>query len=397
MRVLLISRCPPYPLHLGDRLIVWHLARELQSMGYELDLLAFAQLESDWDEMDRYRHWFREVTLIDEPRRTPLDYLQRIVWPPARFPRAASEAWSPAMWQVIAERLAQQHYDVVHLFGSVQVYEFAHLLQDQACLITPYESFALYLQRKIDEQSRIIDRLRQFVAQHYERWMFEPYQKVVVVAQPDADTLRDLNPTLPIEVISNGVDLDDFAAIESQRDPATLLFIGNYAYEPNLDAALLLAQQILPEVQSILPEARLQLVGNAPPAELLAVASASIEVTGRVPSVQPYLAQCTAFVCPLRLGAGIKNKVLEALAMGAPVVATPLSVDGIAVEHDVHALIASPDWVAAETVRVLRDKRLATRMGEQGRQLVLERYSWQAVAEQYKQLYRIVQSKSDDC
>lgn len=393
MRVLLVSRCPPYPLHLGDRLIVWHLARELHKLGHQLELLAFAQFDSDWDEIDLYHDWFAEVTLLPEPKRTPLHYIQRIAWPPARFPEQAAAAWSPAMWQVLAQRLHDQHYDVVHLFGSVQVYEFAHLLRDQPCLITPYESFALYLERRIAERGALVDRLRRWVAQQIERWMFTPYQRVVVVAEPDQAALKQLNPTLPTTVISNGVDLKTFVPTSAARAPATLLFIGNYAYEPNLDAALFLAQDILPQVRQQIPEARLQLVGNGPPPELLALRSEGIEVTGRVPDVQPYLDTCTVFVCPLRWGAGIKNKVLEALAMAAPLVATPLSVDGIAAQHETHALIADSQHFASEIIRLLRDASLRETLGHNGRQLIVGQYSWAAVAQQYLALYQAVQAE----
>ena len=133
-----------------------------------------------------------------------------------------------------------------------------------------------------------------------------------------------------------------------EREPHTLLFVGNYEYAPNQDAARILVERVLPRVRQALPDARLQLVGANPPGWLQALAADHIEVSGRVPDVAPYLARATVFVCPLRMGAGLKNKVLEALAMGIPVVATPLSVDGIAVRDGESALIAEVDDIAAE-------------------------------------------------
>ena len=96
--VLLISRCPPYPLHLGDRLIVWHLARELAQRGHTLDLLAYAQFASDYHEIDTYRPYFRHIELFDEPKRTPWNYFQRMLLLHTRFPRTAGSAWSAAMY-----------------------------------------------------------------------------------------------------------------------------------------------------------------------------------------------------------------------------------------------------------------------------------------------------------
>jgi glycosyltransferase involved in cell wall biosynthesis len=106
-----------------------------------------------------------------------------------------------------------------------------------------------------------------------------------------------------------------------------------------------------------------------------------------VPDVRPFLARATVFVCPLRLGAGIKNKVLEALAMGLPVVATPLSVDGIEVQPGRDALIVRDDELAEAVVRVLQDAALRERLSTSGRALVAAQYSWEQVAARYEALY----------
>src|SRR5690606_6126254 len=170
--ILLISRCPPYPIHLGDRLIIWHLARELTRRDYTIDLLAFANRPEDHGEIDHYRPYFRHITLIDEPRR---GYLRRLMLPGARFPRTAQPAWSPAMWQAIAQHVRQYRYDVAHLFGGVQVYEFRHALAGLPALIVPYESYSLYLKRALETRSAaaaLMLRLQRMIARQYEAWMF---------------------------------------------------------------------------------------------------------------------------------------------------------------------------------------------------------------------------------
>jgi glycosyltransferase involved in cell wall biosynthesis len=391
--ILLISRCPPYPLHLGDRLIIWHLARELAQRGHTLDLIAYAQFPGDYNEIAHYQPFFRQIQLLDEPTRTPLDYLKRLLLPATRFPQSASGAWSGAMWHAIEARLAQTSYDVIHVFGGIQVYEFFHLLRDYPTIITPYESFSLYLKRALEQHGSLRNRLNRFVARQYEKWMYTPYGCTVVLTEADKAELLDINPSLSVAVIPNGIDLDFFRMEQQERDTATLLFVGNYEYEPNRDAAMFLAQTIFPVIQQQIPDARLQIVGNAPPPALQALASNTISVTGRVADVRPYLAQATVFVCPLRVGAGIKNKVLEALAMGLPTVATPLSVDGIAVKHDESIIIASTEHIATETVRLLRDRALQGQLAHNGQAIMQAEYSWASVADQYMQLYQAVQGE----
>lgn len=393
MRLLLMSRCPPYPLHLGDRLIIWHLARELSQRGYEIDLIAFAQFASDHDEIHHYRQYFKQVTLIDETPRSPIQLLQRALLPFSRFPTNAKQAWSGAMWDAIEQHLRQYEYDLVHSFGGVQVYEFAHLLRDYPHLITPYESFSLYLQRAVQQTGIIITRLQHTMAQQYEHWMYTPYPRVVVLTEQDRAELLRLNPRYTVDVIPNGVDLDFFTVDATQeRDAYTLLFVGNYEYTPNLDAALFLANDIMPHITRAIPDAQLQLVGNAPPPELQAYQSDSINVTGRVPDVRPYLAQCGVFVCPLRIGAGIKNKVLESLAMAAPTVATPLSVDGIAVQNGESIIIADEIDFAQATIALLRDAPLRQKLAHNGRAIIEQQYSWSSVVDRYQRLYDALRS-----
>ncbi len=391
MHLLLLSRCPPAPLHLGDRLIVYHLARELAARGHTLDLIALNDRDETPEDRALYAPYFRRITLLAEARRSPLAYLRRLAGP--RFPRRAADAWSPDLWRAAESALAGVAYDAVQLFGGVQVYELAELVRDRPNVITPYESYALFLERQIAAApwSPAL-RAQHALARTYERFMFAPFGRTVVVSEPDRAALRALNPTLAVEVIPNGVDLGRLPPPTGPREPDALLFTGNFEYGPNADAARLLTQTILPAVQAQRPNARLWLVGHAPPPEVRALASEAVTVTGRVPDMRPWLQQAAVFVSPLRLGAGIKNKVLEALAAGCPVVGTPLSFDGIAVEDGQHALIAPLDALPAAILRVLDDPALAVRLADSGRALVESRYTWAQVAERYEQLYREVLS-----
>ena len=335
---------------------------------------------------DQYCDFFRHIELFREQPRSALGYLRRLVSRRARFAETAERSFCPALWRAIAERLASRDYDLVHCFGSVSVYEFHPLFAGLPNVITPYESHALYL-RSAAAQGDWSARLRLPLVRRFERFMFAPFDRTVVISDADRALLLDLNPRLKIQVIPNGIELERFRPREVERDPATLLFVGNYDYPPNQDAARLLAERVLPRVRQALPAARLQLVGANPPAPLRDLANDHIEVTGTVPDVAPYLARATVFVCPLRIGAGLKNKVLEALAMGIPVVATPLSLDGIAARDGESALVAEVDDIAAMTVELLGDPARRGRLSRGGRALIEAHYSWAKTAASYAALY----------
>ncbi|MBK8034930.1 MAG: glycosyltransferase [Chloroflexi bacterium] len=387
MRILLISRCTPYPLYLGDRLIVYHLARELAARGHKIDLLAFGDPEQD---CTPFAEHFRDIHIIPESPRGVGSYLRRLANPVGRFPAVEAEAWSPDMWRAIKRAFDAHAYDLAHLFGGIHVYEFARAVEPLPMLITPYESYTLFLSRLAAKNGDVGTWLRLQVAREFERWMFTPYAKTVVVADRDRDELLRLNPKLPVEVISNGIDLSYFTPQTDQpRDPATLLFTGNFDYAPNVDAAIRLAIDILPRVRQVIPDAKVQLVGNKPPPEMCALNSDTVSVPGRVPDIRPYLAKASAFVSPLRLGAGIKNKVLEALAMACPVIASPLSLDGIDARDGHEVLVADSDAAVVDSIiRLLNNHALAAQLGAYGRKLIEDHYSWGIVADRYEALYQ---------
>lgn len=394
--ILLISRCPPWPLHQGDRLIPYNLARQLSRRGFHIDLLAFYQEPQDQADVPYYERYFENVMLIEEPVRPPLSLLMRALSDRRRFPLRKSQSWSPAMWNLIEERLHfKRGYDVVHLFGGVHVYEFRELLRRYPTIIAPYESYSLYLERVLEQESgawkRLFTRLQLAMARRYESWMFDGYRRTVVVSDKDAEVLRQLSPNLPVEVIPNGVDLDHWVPTGHEPDLPTLIFTGNYDYWPNLDAARLLVRQIYPAVKHIVPEAELLIVGPNPPPELRNLKLPGLRVTGHVPDLRPYFEDAMIYVSPLRIGAGIKNKILQAMAMQTPVVATPLSCDGIHVANGQDVILAhrTEDIVKA-VVRLLKDPEQRRQLAVNGRRLVEQQYTWRTVSDAYVRLYDTV-------
>jgi hypothetical protein len=142
MDILLISRCPPFPIHHGDRLIPYHLARELSARGNQIDLLAFYQEPSDLANVPRYSRLFRDVKLICEPQRSLIQYFWRGYRAGARF-HSANESWSPEMWNAIQAMLTIEPIRPF-TFGGV-AYEYRHLVESFPKVIVPYESYSLWL------------------------------------------------------------------------------------------------------------------------------------------------------------------------------------------------------------------------------------------------------------
>jgi glycosyltransferase involved in cell wall biosynthesis len=198
-----------------------------------------------------------------------------------------------------------------------------------------------------------------------------------------------------VRVVPNGVDPALFPYREDGRPPARLVFGGNLGYFPNVDAARWLARDILPRVQQSVPEAELRLVGARPARAVRALATAPrVSLAAAVPAMAPELAACTVAVVPLRAGSGLQNKILEAMAVGTPVVATGRATAGLELTSGEHLLVADDaEALAAAVIALLRDPGRARAMARAARGLVESRYRWEASAAGVEAAWRAVAAR----
>lgn len=395
MNVLLVSRCFPYPRHYGDRLIVSHLVEELRERGHTFDMAAFYLHDRDLDEVSRCRRLFGRFEAVKERPRSGIDYLKRMF---RLVPGSADQCWNPGMWRAIEGLISTGRCDLIHFFGGIQLYEFRRLCGRLPSLITPYESFGLFLEREIAQTTSMLRRLRLraalAVTRRYETRIYEQFGCVTFVSPKDAEYLQALNPGLPTAVIPNGVDLRYFRPSYTGGGDGVVAFLGNFEYGPNVAAAVSLITEVLPRVQARVPRASARIVGAGPPASLTTLARQDVEVTGWVEDVRPRLEQAACMVVPLFRGAGMRNKILEAMAIGLPVVSTPLGCDGIEVTPGEDILLGEDlDELAALVVRLLQEETLRLRLSAGGRQLVERLYSWNSVGARYENLYHQLVSR----
>ncbi|MBI5233286.1 MAG: glycosyltransferase [Deltaproteobacteria bacterium] len=218
------------------------------------------------------------------------------------------------------------------------------------------------------------------------------FDKVVCMTSNDAQELRGLLPEDKLAVINTGVDTSFFSpGSDDEIEPDSLIFVGGYRHYPNVDAVVYFVNEILPLIRKEAPGVRLYVVGSYPPPELIDAVrhDSNIIVTGLVEDLRVYLRKAGVFVVPLRLGCGIRGKVLEAWAMAKPVVATTVAGAGLEAIHGENILIAdSPEDFARETIRVLRDPALGKRLGLNGRDIVVRKYDWSMVGEKISDMYR---------
>jgi glycosyltransferase involved in cell wall biosynthesis len=240
----------------------------------------------------------------------------------------------------------------------------------------------------------------------YERRVMRSFNCVLAVSEQDRAALRRLVPELPTALVPNGVDTDYFGPTTMMGTQATagtqatpyIVFTGTLDFRPNIDALRWFVQQALPLIRARRPQARFVAVGKSPAPAVYALAGAGVEIHGDVPDVRPFIAGAAAYVVPMRMGGGVRLKLLEALAMQAPVVSTSMGAEGVeGLAHGAQLLLADTEQeFAAAVLRLLEDRPLARRLGAAGRRLARARYDWRVIVPALEEAYstQLVNRKS---
>lgn len=306
-------------------------------------------------------------------------------------PIEAVKLTRPMADALIRFREREEPFDVAHVSNG-EIAGVAPALTGVPAVLAPLDAWdrnvaaqvaaATGLRRRVlIEQAR---RVRRFVAAAY-----APYAHVVLVSEEDARATAAMAPGVRAVAIPNGVDTERFTPGDAAgREPGLIVFTGAMHFAPNVLAARLLVREVLPLVRREHPDARVAIVGRGPLPEVQRLAGDGVEITGEVPDVRPWLRRAAVFACPMAAGTGVKNKLLEALACGAPAVVTPLASQGIALHDGEHALVAAEAGGLAQAIsRVLGDPGLGERLGAAGRSLVEREHGWDAVAHAHERLY----------
>lgn len=222
------------------------------------------------------------------------------------------------------------------------------------------------------------------IAVAHQRRFFRRVSHVCYVSEVDAAFSRWITRYPEHVVIPNGVDQNFFNLAEERPPMCAIAFEGNMSFPPNVDAVRHFVSDILPGIRAVTPEVHVYLVGKDPHPDILALASDKITVTGFVEDIRPWLSKADLFVSPMRIGSGIKNKILQAWAMGIPVVATTKSTGGLKVENGQNIVVRDrSDDFAEAVISMLGDGSPARSIGLAGRKTIEQYYTWERLAARY--------------
>lgn len=378
----------PFPPNKGDKVRSFHLLHYL-SQHYRVWLGAFVDDPEDWRYLEEVRPFCADLHCVSlNPRRAKLYSLRGLVTAePLTVPyyrHAGLQAW--------VDRVTADH-SIEHalLFSSAMAQylrgpRYAHIRRVMDFVDVDSAKWTQYAASKPWPLSWVYRREGR-VLLDYEREVAAEFAASVFVTDEEAALFRQRAPAVSptrVVAIANGVDTEYFNPDRDYPNPYSadervLTFTGAMDYWANVDAVSWFARTVFPAILHALPDSRFYIVGARPTAEVQQLAMLpGVRVTGTVPDVRPYLAHAQLAVAPLRIARGVQNKVLEAMAMAQPVLATSAAMEGILPCPDSQASVADdPATLVQRTLALLADQPERERRGRIGREWVLRHYHWE--------------------
>jgi sugar transferase (PEP-CTERM/EpsH1 system associated) len=378
VKILYVCHRFPYPPRRGGTIRPFNMIRHL-SQSHEVVVCSITRS----DQMTRDAQGIAEhcsrfyIGQVDER----VQALRMLATVPTPFTASESFFYSGSLKRRIRRLLAQEQFDLIfvhcssvahyvaHVRGIPKILDYGDMDSQKWLEFAQHKPFPLSIAHWW-EGTRVA-ALERSLARHFDF--------CTTITRAEHDTLLGHGIDTPSDWFPNGVDNEFFAPVEAvEYDPDSIVFIGRMDYYPNQQAMLDFCANVFPLLKAKRPSIKLQIVGALPPPSIVALGKIpGVSVTGTVPDVRPYVTRAALTVAPLRIARGTQNKILEAMAMGTPVVASVLASRGVDAVAGQHLLAAdTPQDMCAAILSVLDDPQLRARLSQAGRARVLSHHAW---------------------
>jgi len=380
----------------------YNLIVHLASLGHHVEVFTVGAGVQDLKDVEALKKKCAAVHFFNQP-------IWRSLWNsalaiPSNQPLQTVYSWHSGMAYALAQRIARQEFDVIHvehLRGSKYARFIKSNFPSTPVVWDSVDCISHLFQQASGQSSsffgKFVTRFDLPRTQKAEGNLICSFDQTLVTSTADRDALLGLvsdgNQSHPITVLPNGVDLEYFRPNpDVQREPETLVFSGKMSYHANIAMVKFLVTEIMPKVWAKRSKTKLIVVGKDPDPTIQEFGrNPLITITGTVDDIRPFLWKATISVVPLLYGAGIQNKILEAMAVGTPVVTTSRTLSALETQPDKEILVANTaDAFSAEIVRLMENKSIVSEIGNAGLKYVQKNHDWKNIASKLADVYQQV-------
>ncbi|MEJ5201849.1 MAG: glycosyltransferase family 4 protein [Anaerolineales bacterium] len=384
MRVLFISPWFPYPLQNGSKVRIYHLLRAI-SKRHEVQLVSFSR---QGELVDPTGLWgICDIIEVLPFREFAPHRLRAILGFLSPTPRSIVDVFEQKTSSSINQIIKNQAPDLIICSElATAIYAKEHW---KTPIILEDLELDLIRQSKIANQNILLEMRKQINWMKLRRYissLLKLFKVCTVVSENERQLVRQISPQYePIHIIPNGVDVEFNQVHGVAPQLNSLIYNGSLTFYPNYDAVLFFMREIFPLIQSCLPQVSLTVTGATQGVDLSRIPyNDHINFTGFLPDIRRTIAKSWACVVPLRLGGGTRIKILEAMALGTPVIATSKAVEGLDVIHGENILIADkPADYAELTIQLLKRPQLRENIARNARRLVEKSYDWKVIGSNF--------------
>ena len=389
LRILFVCHRMPYPPSDGARVRAFRIIRHL-ARSHEVTLAAPVRSADERKGAEQLKQYCSAVITGPIPKAAAAARMVKNL--ATATPSSMGFFYSPQLAAKIKEAVSARPFDMVFVYcssvapyvkgieGAVKVIDFVDMDSQKWLVYAKVHRFPRSWGYWLEGAK--LQRAETAIARDFDLCLCVTPGELATLRSfgaPSATGVRSATGWFP-----NGVDLDYFAPTSAPYDPDALCFVGRMDYFPNQQAVIDFCDDVLPKVQKACPRASFTIIGAEPPRTVRALARRpGVTVTGTVPDVRAFVRRSAVSVAPLKIARGVQNKILEAMAMGVPVVASPQTAGGVDAVPGRHLMVAADaDAMAAAVIRLLSDEGERARLGRAGREHVVRTYSWEGAMRQ---------------
>jgi len=386
LRILMLSPTLPWPLNIGSKIRIYYVLRELTRTGHEVTLLALTHEPYRPEDLDPLRAHCRDLHVVPVKNRPRVQAaLKTLIF---CKPYGVIKFESQEFGRIVAKALQEDYHILWVHFMETLVYLPPTSLWKRISLVVldqhnADERFWETYAREGSPWVRLFAKFNLWQLRRFQASVLNQVDVVLSVSKEDADftQARLTNPATQVWIVPNGVDTERLQPLGTTERRNRIIFCGAMDVFMNIDAVNWFARRMFPRVREAVHDAEFWIVGRNPNSKVKALASLpGVRVIGQVEDVRPYYAEAKVAVAPFRYGGGTKLKVLEAMALGVPVVATPVGCQGIEAVPGKHLFKEESEEAFTErVVNLLQDDSLRLQMAIEARKLVEDRYSWHSI------------------